>query len=185
VVRTENHFFVGPDNGVFWPVIQDHKQSEIIHVTENRYFLSDISHTFHGRDVFAPVAAHISRGIDPLVMGQAVSDPLSIELPVAEQRGDRLYGRAMRVDHFGNLITNIRKRDLEEFLGPKKPIIMLGKMAIEGLRKTYSEAGAGEILALIGSSGCLEIAVNQGRASDIAGTDPDTIIGLSIEVKRV
>ncbi len=185
LVKTENHVFVGPDNGIFWPIIKEHKQTAIIHLTESRYFLPDISHTFHGRDIFAPVAAHISRGIDPLEMGQAIGDPVQLEFPVAVQRGDVLYGRVMRIDHFGNLITNLKKRDLEEFLGPERSVIILGKLAIEGLRNTYSEVRAGETLALIGSSGCLEIAVNTGRASDIAGTDPDSIIGMEIEVRRV
>jgi len=185
LVKTENHIFVGPDNGVFWPIIKDHKQTAIIHVTESRYFLPDISHTFHGRDIFAPVAAHISRGIDPLEMGQAIDDPVPLELPVPEQRGDSLYGRVMRIDHFGNLITNVKKRDLEEFLGPESSVIIAGKVVIEGLRSTYSEVRAGETLALIGSSGCLEISVNTGRASDIAETDPEDIVGMEIEVRRV
>ena len=185
LVKTENHVFVGPDNGVFWPIIKDHEQAEIIHLTESRYFLSDISHTFHGRDIFAPVAAHISRGIDPLEMGQAISDPVQLEFPVPEKRGENLYGRVMRIDHFGNLITNVKKGDLEEFLGLEKSAIIIGKLVVEGLRRSYSEVGEGEILALIGSSGCLEIAVNTGRASDIVGTDPDGIIGMEIEVRRV
>jgi len=185
VVKTENHIFVGPDNGVFWPIIKDHRQSEVIHVTESRYFLSHISHTFHGRDIFAPVAAHISKGIDPPAMGQAIGDPVMLELPLSEQRGDSLYGCVMRIDHFGNLITNIKRQDLEEFLGPQKSVIMLGKTAIEGLGNTYSGVEAGETLALIGSSGCLEIAVNKGRASDIVGMEPDTLIGMEVEVKRV
>jgi len=185
LVKTENHVFVGPDNGVFSPIINDHKQTVIIHVTESRYFLPDISHTFHGRDIFAPVAAHISRGIDPLEMGQAIDDPVPLELPVPEQRGDSLYGRVMRIDHFGNLITNVKKRDLEEFLGPESSVIIAGKVVIEGLRSTYSEVRAGETLALIGSSGCLEISVNTGRASDIAETDPEDIVGMEIEVRRV
>jgi S-adenosylmethionine hydrolase len=185
LVKTEDHFFIGPDNGVFWPIIKGHEQTSIIHITESRYFLPDISRTFHGRDIFAPVAAHISIGMDPLEMGQAISDPVTLEFPVPEQRGETLYGRIMRIDHFGNLITNIKKRDLEKFLGPEKSAITLGKLVIEGLSNTYSEVGAGETLALIGSTGCLEISVNKGRASDFAGTDPDAVIDMEIEVRRI
>ena len=185
LVKTENHVFVGPDNGVFWPIIKDHKRKVIIHVTESRYFLPDISRTFHGRDIFAPVAAHISGGVDPLEMGQAIDDPVILEFPVPEQRGDSLYGRVMRIDHFGNLITNLKERDLEEFVGPRRCVITAGKMVIEGLRNTYSEAGTGEALALVGSSGCLEISVNKGRASGIAGKDPDGIIGMEVELRLV
>lgn len=184
LVKIEDYVFVGPDNGVFSPIIIDHRQAVIVHITESRYFLPDISHTFHGRDIFAPVAAHISRGVDPLEIGTVISDPVMFEVPVSERRGDVLYGRIMRVDGFGNLITNIKKSELGAFVGSGWPVINLGKLMIEGLRKSYSEVGTGEALALIGSSGCLEVAVNQGRADDIAGTNRDALIGMEVEVRR-
>jgi hypothetical protein len=108
-----------------------------------------------------------------------------LEFPVPERRGETLHGRVMRIDHFGNLITNVKKRDLEEFLGPKKSVIKAGKLVIEGLRKSYSEVETGETLALIGSTGCLEISVNKGRASDVAGKGPDALIGTEVELRRV
>ena len=185
LIKTENYVFVGPDNGVFWPIIKEQDAAVIIHATESRYFLSDISNTFHGRDIFAPVAAHICKGVNPLEMGEAISDPVVLDLPVPEEKGDALYGQVMRVDHFGNLISNLKKRDLDRFLGSESCIVILGKTLIKGLRKSYSEGGEGETLALIGSSECLEIAVNKGRASDISGADPDGLIGMEIEVKRV
>ena len=166
LVKAKDHFFVGPDNGLFWPIITSHHQTEIIHLTETKYFLSDISNTFHGRDIFAPVAAYVSLRMDPLKMGPVINNPVPIHLPTPEQKEDHLLGQVMRVDHFGNLITNIHKKDVGKLLGTKPPTIKIGKLIIKGIRSTYSEVNTGEILALIGSSGYLEIAVNQGRACD-------------------
>ena len=184
LIETQDHIFVGPDNGVFSTIVSDHKQAVAFHITESRYFLPDVSNTFHGRDIFAPVAAHISRGVEPLEMGPVISDPVTFEIPVAEERGTVLYGRIMHIDGFGNLISNVKEAELGAFLGAERPFIIVGKLMIEGLRKSYSEVGAGEVLALIGSSGCLEIAVNQGRACDIAGTGRDGLIGKTVEVRR-
>ena len=185
LVNIKDHLFVGPDNGIFWPIIDASPNAEIIHLTEIKYFLPRLSHTFHGRDIFAPVAAHLSRGVDPLEIGPVISDPVQLEFPAPQQRGDILTGQVMRVDHFGNLITNIQRKEIDIFLGPGRPMIKLGKLTVEGLSKTYGEALAGEALALIGSSDYLEIAINLGRACDMTGMTSEDIIGMEIEVIRV
>ncbi|UCF84911.1 MAG: SAM-dependent chlorinase/fluorinase [Desulfobacteraceae bacterium] len=184
VVRTKAHLFVGPDNGIFWPIITAFPHVEIIHLRENKYFLPHISQTFHGRDIFAPVAAHLSRGIDPSEMGPGISNPVPLEFPSPQQRGDIMAGQVMRVDHFGNLITNVQRKELEKFLGSRRPVITVGKLIVEGMHKRYGEALAGEALALIGSSDYLEIAVNLGRACDVTGMNREGIIGMEIEVSR-
>lgn len=184
LIRTHNHLFVGPDNGIFWPVIRSRQHSEIIHLTESRYFLPHVSHTFHGRDIFAPVAAHLSKGVDPLEMGPIIKGPVPLDFPAPQRKGDILLGQVMRVDRFGNLITNIQRKQFEQFLRSGHPVIKAGKQAVEGLSKTYGEALAGEVLALIGSSDCLEIAVNLGRACDVTGMNSKDIIGMEIEVSR-
>lgn len=186
LIKTEDYIFVGPDNGLLWPIIASHEHSEVIHITERRYFLQDISHTFHGRDIFAPVSAHLSCGADPLAMGTAINDPVQFHFPMPKQmeskysKGKMLSGQVIRVDHFGNLISNIHREDLQQFLGGLRPVIRIGNIMIEGLLSTYSEAREGEMLALIGSSGCLEIAVNSGRASDRLSMDPGEVIGYEI-----
>ena len=184
VVKTKNHLFVGPDNGIFWPIIRDLPHAEIIHLMENKYFLPHVSHTFHGRDIFAPVAAHLSRGADPLEMGPGITDPVPLDVPSPQQRGDIMTGQVMRVDHFGNLITNIQRKELELFLESRRPVIRAGKLTVEGMSKSYGEALAGEALALIGSSDYLEIAVNLGRACDVTGMNTEGIVGMEIEVSR-
>ena len=184
LLETEEHFFVGPDNGIFWPIIAAHPQSKVIHLTESEYFLPDIAHTFHGRDIFAPVAAHLSRGVDPGKMGHPISDPMPLKIPRAQQTEEVLTGQVLRVDHFGNLISNILHKDLDQFSGSARPVIKIGDLMIEGLCKTYADVSGGEILAMIGSSGLLEIAVNLGRACDRLGMNLEDIMGVRIEVTK-
>jgi S-adenosylmethionine hydrolase len=182
ILVAQSHFFVGPDNGIFWPIINLHQNIKIIHITENKYFLPDVSNTFHGRDIFAPVAAHLSKGTDPFEMGPVINNPVKLQLPAPYQEGGALYGQVVNVDNFGNLITNIHRKEIEGFTGGKTPVIRLGNLRMEGMRRVYAECGKGEILSLLGSSGYLEIAVNQGRASDLLGLDEAEIIGLEVEV---
>jgi len=113
----QSHLFVGPDNGIFWPIIDLHQDIKIIYITETKYFLPDVSNTFHGRDIFAPVAAHLSKGADPLEMGPTISDPVKLLLHASNQKGGTLYGEVVSVDHFGNLITNIHRKEIEGFAG--------------------------------------------------------------------
>jgi len=182
IVMAQSHLFVGPDNGMFWPIIDLHQNIKIIHITETKYFLRDVSETFHGRDIFAPVAAHLSMGADPFEMGTAISDPVKLQLPAPHQEGNTLYGEIVHVDHFGNLITNIHRKEIERFIGNSRPVIGLGDLIIEGMRRTYAEAIPGEALALIGSSDNLEIAVNLGRADNKLGLDLKRIVGMEVKV---
>jgi S-adenosylmethionine hydrolase len=183
-LETGGHFFVGPDNGIFWPIIQRYKETETIHLTEKKYFLPSISHTFHGREVFAPVAAHLSRGVSLKGMGSRLSDPVKLHFPKPQEEGGVLYGQIIRVDNFGNLISNIHRRDLESFLESFKPVIEVGDLRIANLSSIYAEAEEGEPLALINSSDWLEIAVNLGRAVEIVGLPLEEIIGTEVKVSR-
>lgn len=181
-VKTKDHFFVGPDNGLFWPVITAHEKQEVIHLTERRYFLSPVSDTFHGRDIFAPVAAYLSLGVDPADMGVVIHDPVPLDVPLPRETGDILTGQIVRVDHFGNLITNISRKRLYDFLGEQSPTIRVGSLMIEGLVRSYVEAEEGQLLALIGSSDRLELAVNLGRACDRLGMNWEKIVGVEVKV---
>jgi S-adenosylmethionine hydrolase len=183
-IEAGGHFFVGPDNGIFWPVIEDEKGAKIIHLTESKYFLAQITRTFHGREVFAPVAAHLSRGVDLDAMGTALRDPLKLHLPKPGEEGEELVGQITRVDNFGNLITNIHQDDLANFLGALNPVIEVGDLVIHGLRPTYADVEEDEPLALINSSGWLEIAVNLGRASRRAGLASEQIVGTEVKVGK-
>ena len=181
-LKAEGHFFVGPDNGLFWPIFSTHKESEIFHLTRKEYFLPDVSYTFHGRDIFAPVAAYLSLGVEPGKMGEPVTDPVPLDRPQVKWEKGRLSGRAVRVDHFGNVITNIRSENLKSLRKPEQAVVKIGPLVIRGIRETYSDAKAGDLLALLGSSGRLEIAVNLGRACDRLGADSGRIIGMEVLV---
>jgi S-adenosylmethionine hydrolase len=178
------HFFIGPDNGIFWPLMENYKEAEIIHLTENKYFLPSISHTFHGREVFAPVAAHLSLGVALERMGSKLSDPVKLHFPKPRQEGEILYGQITRVDNFGNLISNIHRRDLESFLESFVPVIEVGDLTIKKLSPTYADVEEGEPLALINSSHWLEIAVNLGRASQYVGLPSEEIMGTGVKVSK-
>lgn len=174
LVCTESSFFVGPDNGIFWPLIEAAGEATVIHLTSDTYFLPKISRTFHGRDIFAPVAGHLARGIDPFDIGTPIQNPVRLELPTVKRSKDAVVGEVVRVDRFGNLISNIRRRDIG-CLGCLTGLkVTIGGLTIRGISGTYSNVPRGEMLALLGSSGYLEIAVNQGRASALVGRDGDS-----------
>ena len=104
-LEASGHFFVGPDNGIFWPVIEDDAEANIIHLTNRVYFRPRISPTFHGRDVFAPVAAHLSLGVDLEKMGPRIDAPQKLRYPKSKEKDDEWVGEITQVDNFGNLIT--------------------------------------------------------------------------------
>jgi len=163
-VASKGQYFVGPDNGLFWPVIEDRPLANVIHLTEKRYWMDTVSSTFHGRDIFAPVAAHLSRGIDLFLMGEKMDNPVALAYPLVRSEQDRLVGEVIRVDHFGNLITNIAAEDLAEFLPSEGLSVSIVGFVLKEIHNTYNEVPEGKPLALIGSSNVLEIAVNRGSA---------------------
>lgn len=177
-------FFVGPDNGLFWPLIQDAAHARIVHLTETSYFLPRVTSTFHGRDIFAPVAAHISLGLDPEKLGPRIQDPVPLTLPRPQIHKDVLYGQITHVDHFGNLITNINREDLEGFLVSTQPVVEVGHLVIKTLCNAYADVEEGQPLALVNSNEWLEIAVNLGCASEYLGVPSGDIIGRIVKVHR-
>jgi hypothetical protein len=185
VVSVAGHLFVGPDNGLFWPLLDEYGKGEIVHLKESRFFLESVSRTFHGRDIFAPVAAHLALGVAPKEMGVAIEDPIPLPIPKAkENEKGVLTGQIIRIDRFGNIITSIHTKDLKAFLGTDTPIIQAGPFIIEGLNATYSDVSKGERLALMGSSGYLEISVNMGSASAQLGREKKELLGEEVKVFR-
>ena len=181
----EGHFFVGPDNGIFWPVIQDDAESTAVRLQESRFFLPAISRTFHGREIFAPVAAHLSLGVALESLGPRIEDPVRLMLPKPHTSQEVFSGEIVRVDNFGNLITNIPSKELGQFLGSGRARFEVGNLVIRKLSGTYADAEEGEPLALINSSNMLEIAVNLGRASEYIRVKDGEIIGTPVKVVRL
>lgn len=183
-LEARGHFFVGPDNGIFWPVIKSAGPFRVIELTEKHFFQAPISHTFHGREIFAPVAAHLARGIVFEELGRPIEDPVQLDVPSPFEENGILYGEIVHRDHFGNLITNIDRRLLEQFLRTAQPVITAGSLMIRGLHRIYGDVEAGHTLALINSAGKLELAVNLGSASEYIDVKEEDILGSVVEVKK-
>lgn len=169
-VETKRHRFLAPDNGILTGVLSGGDVIRAVSVENSRYFLSPISQTFHGRDIFAPVAAHLSMGLELGALGPVVDHDTLVRLRFPQSvRTDQneISGVIMAIDRFGNLITNIRERDIGLFLahteGPDV-IIQVGGQIISGLSDSYASVPIGKPLAVMGSSGRLEISVNGGSA---------------------
>ena len=165
------HIFLAPDNGVLTLLMDEGRIDSITRVNNSHYFLEPLSQTFHGRDIFAPVGAHISKGVDLKKLGSGLDRNdlvhLSIRKPSISDKGE-LVGTIVSVDRFGNCITNIDLNCLEKFYKPgfeKNLVIAIGEYEIKGLSKSYDGVGLKQPLAIIGSLGYLEIALNCGSAS--------------------
>ena len=167
----EDYFFVGPDNGLFWLVLEANENCHAIHLTDAQYWMKQISATFHGRDIFAPVAAHLSKGVNPSLMGETIDDPMPLPVTLPRMEGGSLVGEIVRIDHFGNLITNITREHLAPFLESKALTIVIRGIALNTLSTTYGDVPEGQPLALIGSSNTLDIAVNRGNAARDLGEE--------------
>ena len=173
LIVADGHFFIGPDNGIFQAILTAHAKKEVIHLQNSKFFLPKPSSTFHGRDLFAPAAAHLLSGTKPLEMGAPIHDPEHLEMPSVQRTETSLHGRIVHIDHFGNLITNIHASEMSHFGDKRDLVIQVGDLSIKGVQRTYSEVPEGHLLALVGSSDFLEIAVNSGRASERLRDDAD------------
>ncbi|MEX0703362.1 MAG: SAM-dependent chlorinase/fluorinase [Planctomycetales bacterium] len=171
--------FVAPDNGVLTAVARRHEVRRVVEATVHRWWRADVSSTFHGRDVMAPIAAHWAAGIDAAEFGPPIADGLR-ELSLEEPRrsGAAIIGKVVRCDAFGNLITNVPGWWLAED-GPRMFVTVCGRTS-SGPRRTYAEGAPGELLALVGSHGFIEIAVNQGDARGELGAR----IGTEVRIER-
>jgi len=166
-VRARGQCFVGPDNGSLeWALSDPAAETHVL--TESRFFRQPVSRTFHGRDVFAPVAARLARGEAIAAFGPRITDPVRISRAAPRRADGLLVGRVMFVDHFGNALTNLTEQDLGDAF-PMVPesrlqILVAGRV-IRGLARAYGEAKVGTLLGLLGSSGRLEIAQVGGDAA--------------------
>lgn len=160
IVRSHKHYFVAPDNGLLTNVLQQDGPVDCFWINKPTFWREDVSATFHGRDVFAPVAAHLAAGVDPAEIGDPVECESLIRLPEVplEMGHDTIRGAVVHIDHFGNLITNIPAAALQS-----AKLCMIHKKEVP-VGETYSTVSPGHALALPGSHGFVEIGVNNGRA---------------------
>ena len=181
VATGDQHFFVAPDNGVLSVVYDREPGVRVRHITAEHYFLSPVSETFHGRDIFAPVAAWLAKTYQTEVFGDEISDYVRFTLPRAKPNGAALKGVVLRVDAFGNLITNLRAEDLPtEMVDAGKIKLQIGSAFVERLAHTFAQGKPGELVAVMGSSGFLEVAVNRGHAARTLGAQRGTEVTLEL-----
>jgi len=178
-LRCGPHTFVGPDNGLFTLVLAAGPDFQAVSLQNPAYFLPRLSPTFHGRDLFAPVAAHLSLGVPLNDLGPPVTDPVRLLLPAPRVSPQAWVGEILHVDHFGNLISNIPFDALLSWAQGRPIAVRLGGGREPRLVQTYGEAGPGEWVALGGSHGYLEIARVQGSAAGSLGNGR----GLPVEVR--
>lgn len=181
IVETENYVFVAPDNGVLSMVEAREEKFVVRHVTAERYFVQPVSQTFHGRDIFAPIAGWLSKGVAAAEFGPEITDYVRLPLPQVEHVGENsLRGAVLKVDKFGNLITNISEVDAPALFGgnvPEVSILIAGR-TITRVCHSYSNGAEDEIFAIVGSSGYLEIAAKQSSAAEKLAATVGTPIGV-------
>jgi S-adenosylmethionine hydrolase len=184
LVNTGKHVFVAPDNGVLSFVYDREERVSVRYIDAPHYLLQPVSATFHGRDVFAPVAGYLSKGVQVTRFGDEITDFVRFAAPRPKPINEQLIkGVVLKVDKFGNLITNITPRDLPQLFQPEPPPfkIMVGQTEIAKMKTAYAQGTPGEVFAILGSMGFLEIATNRGAAARTVGADRGSEVGVMIE----
>lgn len=179
-LRIRDQYFVGPDNGIF-SLFYDEFDHEAVRLNNPEYWGKERSETFHGRDVFAPVAAHLSKGAKLSEVGEPLKDLVTYHwaVPIADKDG--LQGLVIHIDRFGNLITNISGELLEEVIGKSQAKLYVGHTMIDRIVSTFGDVEEGEPVAFTGSSGMLEIGVNKGNASRLLSVDKGAQISIVLK----
>jgi S-adenosyl-L-methionine hydrolase (adenosine-forming) len=171
--------FVAPDNGVL-AMVYAREKHKIRLISNDRYFRKPVSQTFHGRDIFAPVAAHIAAGVPPSRFGKIVDDYLRPVFEKPQRTGKRTWtGRILKIDRFGNVITNFHVDDFAE-LERRGFALALGPLEVGVLARNYAECGPKELFVIVGSSGYLEVSVGQGSAAAQIGCEPGAAVELTL-----
>jgi S-adenosylmethionine hydrolase len=182
-LATESGIFLAPDNGLLEIVIRNERRRRIFSVENREYFRDYVSPTFHGRDIFAPVAAHLSLGLEPQLLGPKVRKVVILRIPEPVFRKGVLSGEVVYADRFGNLITNITRSVFVSCFSKKETTslkVKVGRRFIGPVMRTYSDAQAGEVIALFGSSERLEIAARCANAAKILSAKSGTPVSLSL-----
>jgi S-adenosyl-L-methionine hydrolase (adenosine-forming) len=181
LVSGEQQYFVAPDNGVLSLIYDREPAVTVRHITASHYFLNPVSNTFHGRDVFAPVAAWLAKTYQTEALGDEITDYTRFMLPRIKPDGSNLKGVVLRVDSFGNLLTNFAAGDVPaEILASGRIDLGVGAKQVTKVAQTFAEGAPGEAVAILGSSGFLEIAVNKGNAARVLGVSRGTEVTLKL-----
>jgi S-adenosyl-L-methionine hydrolase (adenosine-forming) len=168
LVEAAGHYFIGPDNGVL-SMVYGKEKHKVRELTAEKYFRHPVSRTFHGRDIFSPVAAHLAAGVRPAAFGKLITDYLKITFDAPARSGKRVWaGTILKIDRFGNLITNFHIGEFEAV--QSRPFEMsVGVRKLHRLAIHYAEVEEAEPFVIVGSSGYLEVACNQASAARVLG----------------
>jgi S-adenosyl-L-methionine hydrolase (adenosine-forming) len=166
LIENQKGFFVGPDNGILVLAAQSKGIKHVYQLTNPKFMLPKVSDTFHGRDVFAPVAAHLEMGVQPNKFGPEIKDHVQPEFTTTKKEANSVCGEVLHTDRFGNVITNITSRDLDKDIAETVTVELPEVTLKLPFGKTYAQAKSEQPIAVIGSHGFLEIALNQGNAAE-------------------
>jgi S-adenosylmethionine hydrolase len=179
LVEAGGQYFLGPDNGVL-SMVYLHEKCKVRHVSNEKYFRHPVSQTFHGRDIFAPVGAHLAAGIPPARIGKLMQDYLKPEFERPHRAGKRTWiGRILKIDRFGNIVTNFHVNDFGN-LETRNFTLALGPQAVTALARNYAECSPGELFLILGSSGYYEVSLSQGNAAKMVKCEPGAAIELLV-----
>jgi hypothetical protein len=179
LLEAAGQYFVGPDNGVL-SMVYSREKHKVRLISNDRYFRKPVSQTFHGRDIFSPVAAHLAAGVPPSRMGKLIQDYLRPAFEKPQRTGKRTWtGRILKIDRFGNIVTNFHASEFPD-LERKNFSLALGPRQVGVMAHNYAECGPGELFAIAGSSGYLEVSVGQGSAARIIGCETGAPAELTI-----
>src|SRR6266480_3566470 len=181
IASSEEQNFVAPDNGVLSLMYAREERLSVRHITSEHYFLQPLSNTFHGRDIFAPVAAYLAKGVDHEKFGEEITDFVRFNAPRPKPTdANTIRGVVLRVDRFGNLITNFALQDVPALFQQTPPAfkIVVGKREISVMRSNYAEGAPGEVFGILGSMGYLEIVANRSSAAQLVGSGKGTEVQL-------
>ncbi len=185
LARTIEYKFVAPDNGVLSLVYEREENIEVRHITSDHYFLNPVSGTFHGRDMFAPVVGWLSKGVEVDKFGDPITDYAKFTSPKPKRVNENLLkGVALKVDKFGNIITNISPGDIPQLFSENPPPfkIIVNQTEITRLNLAYSMGKPSELFAIVGSSGFLEICTNRGSAAKALNVGRGAEVGVMLDV---
>jgi len=185
VATAGQHQFVAPDNGVLSLIYSHEERTQVHHATAEHYFLQPVSQTFHARDVFAPIAAYLAKGVAPATFGDAIADFVRLDVPRPTAVNENtLRGSVIKADRFGNLITNFTPVIVPALFQSEPPAfkIRVGDREVTTIRTAYGNAvGPGELFGILGSMGYLEIAANQSSAAQILSVGKGATVEVVLE----
>jgi S-adenosylmethionine hydrolase len=180
VAHAGGYYFIAPDNGVLSLVYDREPEVSVRHINASHYYLPSLSNTFHGRDLFAPIAGWLAKGVEPDKFGEEITDFIRFNVPKPRSESDGVHGVVLKIDRFGNLVTNIRPQDVpglaeqpQDGSGRSGPpfTLTVGKGKVGTMQRSYADGAQGELFAIWGSGGYLEVSSNRNSAARLSGAE--------------